>query len=455
MTKETDPDGGWNKLEKTIADAAFTHKTMKRGFDHIILLLQGGGALGAYQAGAYEGLVEAGLPPDWVIGISIGAINAALIVGNSLEQRVERLREFWDRVSSHAPFIPPPWCDPIRPMLNQLSASASLLFGVPDFFTRRMPPPSFFIPNEGADRLSYYDTEPLRTTLEELADFDRINRHQTRLSLGAVNLRTGLSVYFDNHNTRIGPDHVRASGGLPPGLPPVNVDGDYYWDGAVVSNSPLMYVLENLPRMRALVIQLDIFRRDGELPQDMDEVWRRNLDIRFSSRMPLSDNGVKKLAEMKAALTRLLAKLPPSFKNDPDVRKLAPVLNVGEITIARLTNRGLSHAGYSMDYEFSRATVNELWATGLEDVRRSVASIESMRPTEIGCIARLYDLPPQGNSAEMGRQTTRRRRPKPKAAAMPRRTRGRRLRPTLQRHQSPRSKRLAKAAGRQPATSRR
>src|SRR5262249_12345727 len=155
------------------------------------------------------------------------------------------------------------------------------------------------------------------------------------------------SKYFDNHTTQVSADHVRASGALPPGLPPVEIDGDYYLDGGVVSNSPLMYVLENLPQMRALVIQIDIFRRDGDLPQDIDELMRRNLDIRFSSRMPLSDEGIKKLAEMKAALTRLLAKLPPSFKNDPDVQKLAPVRTVGEITIARLTNRGLSHAGYS------------------------------------------------------------------------------------------------------------
>jgi NTE family protein len=327
-------------------------------------------------------------------------------------------------------------------MLNQLSASASLLFGVPHFFTRRMPAPLFFTPAEGPERLSYYDTEPLRDTLEELVDFDSINRERVRLSLGVVSLTTGQSVYFDNHSTRIGPDHVRASGALPPGLPPVQVDGDYYWDGGVVSNSPLMYVLENLPRMRALVVQLDIFRRAGDLPQDMDEVMRRSLDIRFSSRMPLSDEGIKKLAEMKAALTRLLAKLPASMKNDPDVQKLAPIRNIGEITIARLTNRGLSHAGYSMDYEFSRATVKELWATGLEDVRRSVASIESMHPTEIGCIARLYDLPPEGQSAPIAKSRTRRKR---KLLAPSRRSRGRRLRVTQQREQAPRSKRLAKA----------
>jgi len=413
---------------------------MKRGFDHNILLLQGGGALGAYQAGAYQGLVESGMAPDWVVGISIGAVNAAIIAGNPPSRRVERLKEFWERVSSHAPLIPPPWLDPIRPMFNQLSASASIFFGVPHFFNPRVPPPLFFIPAEGPDRLSYYDTEPLTKTLEELVDFDLLNEERIRLSLGAVSLSTGQSVYFDNHETKIGPDHVRASGALPPGLPPVQVDGDYYWDGGVVSNTPLMYVLQNLPRMRALVVQVDIFRRDGALPQDMDEVMRRNLDVRFSSRLPLGDEQIKNLAEMKAALTRLLAKLPPDFKDDPDVQKLAPICNVGEMTIARLTNRGLSHAGYSMDYEFSRATVKELWATGLDDVRRSVATIGSMRPTEIGTIARLYDLPPDAKTIAAVEASNRQ---EERRASRSRRSRARRARPASA-EKSARSKRLAK-----------
>src|SRR5579884_475090 len=339
---------------------------MKRNgteFDHRVLLLQGGGALGAYQAGAFEGLVEAGMMPDWVVGISIGAINAALITGNPPERRVERLREFWERVSSHAPLIPAPWLEPVRPMLNHLSAMTSLLFGVPYFFNPRVPTPAFFAPYESPARLSYYDTKPLNKTLEELVDFELLNRGRARLSLGCASLRTGESVYFDNHKMPIGPDHVRASGALPPGLPPVQIDGDYYWDGAVLSNSPLMYLLENLPKMRALVVQVDIFRPDGELPQDMDELLRRKLDIIFSSRFPLSFEGVKRLAEMKSALLRLLDKLPPSLKDDPDLQKLSPIRDVGELTIARLTNRGLSHAGHSKDYEFSRATIEELWAT--------------------------------------------------------------------------------------------
>jgi NTE family protein len=373
---------------------------MKTKFDHNILLLQGGGALGAYQAGAYEGLVEAGIVPDWVVGISIGGINAALIAGNPPGRRVERLRAFWERVSAHAPLIPPPWLDPVRPALNQLSASASVMHGVPGFFVPRVPPPSFSIPNEAPERLSYYETAMLNGTLEELVDFDLINEHKVRLSLGTVNISTGKSVYFDNHETRITPDHVRASGALPPGLPPVGIDGDYYWDGGVVSNSPLWYVLEHMPREKALVLQIDIFKADGDLPQDIDEVLRRDLDIRYASRIPFSSNRIMKLAEMHVALKRLLNKLPASLKNDPDVKTLLPARDVGEMTIARLTNRGLSHAGYTKDYEFSRATIEELWATGLEDVRHSVRSIGTMVPTKYGSMAAIYDLPPEPAEAK-------------------------------------------------------
>ena len=422
-------------------------------FDHNILLLQGGGALGAYQAGAYEGLVEAGIVPDWVVGISIGGINAALIAGNPPGRRVERLREFWRRVSSHAPLVPPPWFEPVRPLLNQVSATASIMYGIPHFFRPRVPPPALYLPHEKPENLGYYDTGPLRQTLEELVDFELINRKQPRLSLGAVNLRTGKSLYFDNQESRIGADHVRASGALPPGLPPVEIDGEYYWDGGVVSNSPLMYVLENLPRMTALVVQVDIFRADGELPKDMDEVQRRSLDVRFSSRMPLGMQGIRKLAEMKAALSRLLGKLPASLKNDPDVQKLSPIRDVGEMTIARLTNRGLSHAGYSMDYEFSRATVNELWATGLDDVRRSVAEIEAMRPTEIGCIARLYDLPPGVGSSEEPAPEVQRGRGRRQTAPSADGVRTRALRHVSEK--SPRSKRLKRVAAKSPARSRR
>jgi NTE family protein len=218
----------------------------RRKYDHEVLLLQGGGALGAYQAGVYEGLAEGGMTPTWVVGISIGAINSAIIAGNPPDRRVERLRIFWDRVSAQHTFEPPSWMEALRPMLTRLSVASIFNWGVPIFFAPR-PIPPLFAGSGSLDALSFYDTAPLRHTLEELVDFDLINRRAVRLSLGAVNVRTGESVYFDNHKMRLGPEHVMASGALPPGFPAVKIDGHYYWDGGIVSNSPLTYVVDEKP----------------------------------------------------------------------------------------------------------------------------------------------------------------------------------------------------------------
>ena len=419
---------------------------MKKGsFDHTILLLQGGGALGAYQAGAYEGLVEAGIAPDWVVGISIGAINAALIVGNPPERRVERLREFWDRVSEHAPLTPPSWVASVRPTLNQLSSWTSVVRGVQGFFSPRIPPPPLFNPDGSPpEAMSFYDTEPLKRTLEELADFDLINRQKVRLSLGVVNVSTGKSIYFDNQQIRIGPDHVRASGALPPGFPPVVIEGEHYWDGGILCNSPMLYMLNDLPRQSALVVQVDIFRAQGDLPRDMDEVLSREKDIRLASKTIFNTNHIRELLEMRAALKELFAKLPASLKNDPSVRKLAPLCNSGEMTIARLTNRGLSHAGHSKGYDFSRATINELWATGLNDVRHSVVNIKSMQAKELGSV-RVYDVPSDTSPSMAGsRRWTEEREEEPKPSSRRRGARSRRTRSTSNRHNGNRIHGLAK-----------
>ena len=215
-------------------------------YDHEILLLQGGGALGAYQAGVYEGLVEAGIEPSWVVGISIGAINAALIVGNPPERRIERLREFWRRISVNVGPPLPPWLDSFRPAVNHMAAMSAATIGVAGFYRPRMPPASFAADGTEA-ALSVYDTTPLKATLEELVDFDLINHGQVRLSLGAVNVCKGTSTYFDTNNTLINADHVRASGALPPGFAPVAIDGKHYWDGGVVSNTPITYVVDEKP----------------------------------------------------------------------------------------------------------------------------------------------------------------------------------------------------------------
>ena len=362
-------------------------------FDQSSLALQGGGALGAYQAGVYEGLAEGGLLPTWVVGISIGSINAAIIAGNPPERRVERLRTFWDRVSSYAPLTPPAWFNAMRPALKHMSAASVMSFGIPVFFVPRVPPPAFAADNTpGA--LSYYDTSPLNRTLEELVDFDLINSRRVRLSLGAVNVREGKSVYFDNTHTRISADHVRASGSLPPSFPPVTIDGEQYWDGGIVSNSPLAYVMDEKPRTRVLIIEVDVFNARGELPRNLDQVMERAKDIQYASKLRLNADHFRELGAMRSALGRLLCKLPAELKDDPDAQKLAPLCDDREFTIARLINRRTTRSGNTKDYEFSRATVNEAWAAGLEDVRRSKAKIEWMHPMDLGPGVRVYDLPP-------------------------------------------------------------
>ena len=359
--------------------------------EHTVLVLQGGGALGAYQAGAYEGIAEAGLAPHWVTGVSIGAINAALIAGNPPQRRVERLRAFWDRVSASAPLILPAGLDPFRPAFNRISAAGAIAFGINGFFKPRMPPP-FFAADGSAGALSFYDTEPLKHTLEELVDFDLINDHSVRLSVGAVKVRTGDSVYFDNQHAHITSDHIRASASLPPGFPPVTIAGEEYWDGGIVSNSPLWYVLDDSPRLNALIFQVDLFSAKGELPVNLNQVLERAKDIQYSSKTRFNTKRVKELRELHHVLGRLLAKLPPELKNDADGKELARLCAQGDITIAHLINRRLSHSAQSKDYEFSRATVNDLWAAGLDDVRHSVAKVDLLRPKDVGLGMRIFDL---------------------------------------------------------------
>jgi len=364
---------------------------MKRKFDHQILLLQGGGALGAYQAGVYEGLAEVGVAPTWVAGVSIGAINASLIAGSPPERRVQQLRKFWDRVSSYAPLTCSFAPEFMRPMLNQLSAASVMAQGVPGFFRPRVPP-ACFAPNGTPGALSVYDTSPLKATLEELVDFDLINRRAVRLSLGAANVRTGNSCYFDNHRTQLGPDHVRASGALPPGFPPVRIDGEDYWDGGIVTNTPLAYVVDQRPLTSAVFFQVDVFNARGELPLNLDQVQERAKDIQYSSKRRLNLERVKYLGDLRAAVGRLTSKLPPELRSDPDVKFLETFCDKRDWSIGLFINRRLEHAGPTKDYEFSRATVDELWAAGLQDVRRAAGNLDDLQPQELQPGVRLYDF---------------------------------------------------------------
>jgi len=353
----------------------------RRDGDECILVLQGGGALGAYQAGVYEALTAMDQTPDWVAGISIGAINAALIAGNPPQRRVERLREFWEGLSSFpfAPTLPPLGIhlDGARDALNETNATIAMLFGVAGFFSPRVPAAPFQPPGTPA-AISYYDTAPLRDSLDRLVDFDLLNSGTVRLSVGAVNVTRGNFCYFDSREQRIDVRHVMASGALPPGFPPVEIDGEYYWDGGIVSNTPLQYVLDEPGRRPRLVFQVDLFAARGEMPATLAEASEREKDIRYSSRTRLNTTyELRRQATVQAA-QRLLARLPASLRDDPDAKLLAAIPAEAAVDVVHLIYRSKHYESQSKDYEFSRASMLEHWAAGLADTQ---ATLEDPRWT--------------------------------------------------------------------------
>lgn len=367
------------------------------------MVLQGGGALGAYQAGVYEAMQAHGLLPTWVAGVSIGAINAAIIAGNPPERRMERLGEFWDGVSSHLQSIdlPMDFGTQAREMLNEARAAMVSLFGVPGFFVPRMPPAPMHIPGTiGA--LSYYDTTPLQRTLEKLIDFDLINtqdsRHKVRLSVGAVNVTTGNFRYFDSatpgQDGLIGPRHIMASGALPPGFPPIEIDGEFYWDGGLVSNTPLQYVIDQ-PRLDdMMVLQVDLFSARGRMPRTLSEVTEREKDIRFASRTRLNTDVVEQQQLMSAAAHRLAAKLPAELAADPDLAQLMAVGSPAALTILHLIHREKHYETQSKDYEFSRQTMREHWAAGRAAVQISLKNPQWTARSKAPAGINVLDLTP-------------------------------------------------------------
>ena len=336
-----------------------------------VLVLQGGGALGAYQAGVFEALARENLAPRWVAGISIGAINAALIAGNAPEHRVERLMEFW-RLASDGPQVDLGLAfAPFRAAQSQMNAVGALVFGVAGFFAPRIPPPQFQPPGTIA-ALSYYDTAPLRSTLERLVDFDRINAREMRFSVGAVNVETGNFAYFDNRRDTITASHIMASGALPPGMPPVEIDGEYYWDGGLVSNTPLDFVLEEERSQDLLVFQVDLFPARGPLPRNLIEVAEREMDIRYSSRTRLNTDQALRVRHARSLVRELLARLPADLAKTSEARDLAKLVIENALTVVHLIYRRKDHEGRVKDYEFSRATMLEHWASGVDAVCRSL-----------------------------------------------------------------------------------
>jgi len=357
-------------------------------FHCIALVLQGGGALGAYQGGVYEALVEANIHPDWVAGISIGAINAAIIAGNPPDARLDRVREFWTQVTSAGP-----WCtsNPFidlarsagaRNFFDQVSASFALVCGATGFFsTRTMPPWS---QRDGtSEATSFYDTSSLKMTLERLVDFDRLNAGKIRFSAGAVNVRTGNVVYFDNSTHTIMPEHIMASGALPPGFPAIEIDGEHYWDGGLVSNTPLEWLLQSDAPQDMLAFQVDVWSPRGPIPRNMAEVATRQKEIQYSSRTRPSLRQLRRVQQLRRALAALLDRIPEDLSEDEDVKLLRTSSNCHNVyNIVQLTYRAPNNEGSSKDYEFSRVSMQERWRAGYKDALRVLRHPEVFgRPT--------------------------------------------------------------------------
>jgi NTE family protein len=356
-------------------------------FDCIALLLQGGGALGAYQAGVYEALAEADLHPDWVAGISIGAINGALIAGNAPETRTDKLRAFWQGITAE------PWWrsgaptssllrgDAARQWLNQMNAAAALVAGAPGFFVPRFPPPWLHPPGT-ADATSFYDTSSLRAMLERLIDFDRINSGGIRFSVGAVNVRSGNFVYFDTKTHTIAPEHIMASGALPPGLPAVEIEGEHYWDGGLVWNTPLRWVVDSRPRLDTLAFQVDLWSARGEPPRTIAEVSTRQKEIQYSSRTRAGTDSFKHAQRLRRAAANLLEKLPQHLQDSPEAQLLRPNTCHKVYNIVHLIYRARNYEGHAKDYDFSRASMQEHWRAGYYDAARTLRHPEVLeRPT--------------------------------------------------------------------------
>ncbi len=366
-----------------------------KDFESIALLLQGGGALGSYQAGVYQALSEARIIPNWVAGISIGAINSAIIAGNPPEKRIARLREFWELVTNG--------CvnynnvinkfsrgDIMRSMINESNAWLAMVKGVEGFYKPRMFAP-WIQPVGSTEATSYYDTKELKSTLERLVDFDRINSGEMRFSVGAVNVRSGNFSYFDTATHEIGPEHIMASGALPPAFPAVEIEGEFYWDGGLVSNTPLQWVLESEKR-DTLAFQVDLWSAKGELPRAMPEVSTREKEIRYSSRTRASTDYFRYEQKLRNNIADLLDKLPPQYLKLPEAQHLKEEAVRKVYNIVHLIYRDKNYEGFSKDFEFSRTTMEERWQSGYYDTVRTLRHPEVLkRPTSYEGV-KVYDL---------------------------------------------------------------
>jgi NTE family protein len=338
----------------------------------VALVLQGGGALGAYQAGVYQALHEAGIEPDWVSGVSIGAVNSAIIAGNPPERRLERLKTFWERITDRTVWLHTPDGDIFRRARNATSSLFTAMRGQPGFFApHKVSPWLTLAGSESAT--SYYDNGPLRETLLELVDFDLINQKACRFSVGAVNVLSGNFIFFDNATTEIIPEHIMASGALPPAFAPVKIGADYFWDGGIVSNTPLQHLLAQDDTINSLVFQVDLFSAHGPLPRTIQDVAGRHKDIMYSSRTRQVTDMFQRLQRWKSRAHRALLKVPEADLTDEERVMLEKLADLPAHAIIQLIYQQQAYEGNGKDYEFSGTSMREHWLIGHEDTVASLS----------------------------------------------------------------------------------
>ena len=327
----------------------------------VVLVLQGGGALGAYQAGVYQALHEAGVEPDWIVGTSIGAINASLIAGNEPAQRLNALRDFWCRVECHRLWNNlPAWTG----VADAMSYWATLLGGVSGFFR---PNPVAFLGAHvplGVDHAGFYSTAPLRETLGELVDFALINRCQPRLTVGAAHVRTSMMRYFDSREQPITVDHILASGALPPAFPAVRIDGELYWDGGILSNTPTEVIFEDNPRRSSLIFAVHVWNPNGPEPATIWDVLHRQKDIQYSSRIAGHIARLKQAHKLRHIITELVRKLPEDVRTSEAARELASYGCVTRMHVVRLLAPRLDNESHTKDVDFSPSGIRMRWDAG-------------------------------------------------------------------------------------------
>ncbi|MEO6743721.1 MAG: patatin-like phospholipase family protein [Caldimonas sp.] len=361
------------------ADAAYSPSKKSGLPGQAVLVLQGGGALGAYQVGVYQALHEAGIEPDWIIGTSIGAINAALLCGNAPANRMDRLNTFWNEVEQKG-LVESPF--DVFGLSSLLGTMNTVMRGIPSFFTPNLAALRGTKAAVGVEAASYYSTAPLRQTLEDLIDWQYLCDCKTRLTVGAVNAVSGQMRYFDTRNERLGVDHVMASGALPPAFGAIRIDGQPYWDGGIYSNTPIEAVLDDKPRRDSLIFAVNVWHQTAAEPQSIWEVMARTKDIQFASRADSHIVRQKQIHRLRHVIRELHGQIPDSRKNDEAVRELAAwgcgtIMHVAHLLAPRLENED-----HTKDIDFTPAGIRFRREAGYADTMRMIAQAPWQEPAD-------------------------------------------------------------------------